>query len=117
VIGETTPLQNAVQSLSNVNAIVLDLTRVTRIDARGLGVLLELRGQIQAKGIEFRLMNVTRLIGQVLELTCLNSVFEISSQAEVLSMVAQGATSASPPDNSLPSAQDNAEAVLEVAGY
>jgi anti-sigma B factor antagonist len=87
VTGETTPLRNAVQSLLNVSAVVLDLARVSRIDAGGLGVLLELREQTQLKGIEFRLMNVTKLVQQVLELTRLNSVFEISSPAEIQSMV------------------------------
>src|SRR5215470_15940358 len=90
LIGETTELEDVVGSFSTVSAIVLDLTRVSRIDARGLGVLLELLEQTRANGIEFRLMNVTRLIGQVLEMTCLNSVFRISSQAEVASMAARG---------------------------
>jgi len=90
LIGETTELEDVVGSISSASAIVLDLTRVSRIDARGLGVLLELLEQTRANGIEFRLMNVTRLIGQVLEMTCLNSVFRISSQAEVASMAAQG---------------------------
>lgn len=94
VTGETTTLRNAVQFLSNVSVVVLDLSRVSRIDARGLGVLLELREQTQSKGIEFRLMNVTKLVQQVLELTRLNSVFEISSPGEVQSMASRGRPSA-----------------------
>ena len=90
VIGETAILRNSIQSLSNIRAIVLDLNRVTRIDARGLGLLLELRERVQAQGIEFKLVNVPRLIRQVIELACLNSVFELSSRAEVLSMAARG---------------------------
>jgi|SRR5215470_7119173 len=83
VVDETTPLRNKVQSLSGVTVIVLDLKHVTRVDAGGLGVLLKLRGEAQAKGVEFRLMNVTRLVQQVLEITRLNSVFEMWSATEI----------------------------------
>ena len=85
VIGETKILLNAVLSQSEASVVVLDLVNVTGVDAHGLGVLLELREQTQSKGIEFRLMNVTRLVRQVLEITRLNTVFEVSSEAEVLS--------------------------------
>jgi anti-anti-sigma factor len=88
VIGETTTLRKAVASQSDTSALVLDLARVSGIDAAGLGVMLELREQTQLKGIEFRLMNVTRLVQQVLEITCLNSVFEIASKNDVQSAAA-----------------------------
>jgi|SRR5215468_9028294 len=84
VAGDTAPLRNKVESLSNVSTIVLDFARVNRIDAGGLGALLELRQQIKAKGIDFKLMNVTRLVKQVLEITRLDSVFEISSEPELM---------------------------------
>ena len=83
VAGDTTALRNKVESLSNVSMVVLDFARVNRIDAGGLGALLELREQTIAKGIEFKLMNVTRLVKQVLEITRLDSVFEISSELEL----------------------------------
>ena len=38
-----------------VSAIVLDLSRVTAIDARGLGVMLELQRQTALDGIRFKL--------------------------------------------------------------
>lgn len=94
VIGETATLRNAVNFQSDVSAVVLDLARVSRVDAGGLGVLLELREQMQSNGIEFRLMNVTKLVQQVLEITRLNSVFEITSEAEVLSATSRGGTAA-----------------------
>ncbi|MGI8732591.1 MAG: STAS domain-containing protein [Pyrinomonadaceae bacterium] len=77
-IGDTTPLRNAVLSQADASAVVLDLARVNGIDARGLGVLLELREWTQTKGIEFRLRNVTRLLQQVLKITRLDSVFDTS---------------------------------------
>jgi anti-anti-sigma factor len=85
VTGETEVLLNAVLSESDASVVVLDFARVKAIDARGLGVLLQLREQTQSKGIEFKLMNVTRLVRQVFEITCLNTVFEVCSEAEVLS--------------------------------
>ncbi|MGH9882112.1 MAG: STAS domain-containing protein [Pyrinomonadaceae bacterium] len=94
VVGENKTLRNAVLSQSDVSLLVLDLSGVTRIDASGLGVLLELREQTHSKGIEFRLMNVTKLVEQVLEITCLNSVFEISSEGEVLSRVSRALAAA-----------------------
>ena len=87
VNGDTTALRKAVDSQSDVSAVVLDLAGVNTIDAGGLGVMLELRQQTQAKGIHFKLMNVTKLVSRVLEITRLNSVFEITSGAEVLSAV------------------------------
>ena len=85
VRGETVPLRNAVHSQSEVSAVLLDFARVSAIDAGGLGVMLELREQTQSKGIAFRLINVTKLVSRILEITRLNSVFEITSGAEVLS--------------------------------
>ena len=90
VTGEAAALRNAVHSQSPISALILDLTRVSTIDAGGLGVMLELREQTQAKGIDFKLMNVTKLVSWVLEITRLNTVFEVTSEAEVLSAVSLG---------------------------
>jgi anti-anti-sigma factor len=84
VNGETATLRRAVDSQSNVSAVVLDLGRVSIIDAGGLGALLELRSQSESRGVRLKLMNVTRLVRRVLEVTCLDSIFEITSGAEVL---------------------------------
>jgi anti-anti-sigma factor len=90
VNGETEILRNAVDSLSEVSAVVLDLARVTTIDAAGLGVMLALREQVESKGIHFELMNVTKQIGRVLEITHLDSVFQITSGVELFSTVSGG---------------------------
>ena len=83
VRGETDTLRNAVLSESNASAMVLDLGRVSIIDAGGLGVLLELRELTESRGIEFRLRNVTKLVRHVLEITRLDSVFENWSDSEL----------------------------------
>src|SRR5437773_5048273 len=79
---ETEILRQAVNSQAEVSAIILDLARVNAIDARGLGVLLELRAQAEAKGIRFELMNVTRLVSNVLRVTRLDSVFHVTPGVE-----------------------------------
>ena len=90
VIGETETLRNAARSVSDASAVVLDLARVTTVDARGLGVMLELRQEAEAKGVRFELMNITRLVGRVLEVSRLDSVFQMTSGVEFFPAVASG---------------------------
>lgn len=82
VNGETEILRNAVHSLSEVSAVILDLARVSTVDACGLGVMLELREQVESRGIRFELMNVSKQIRKVLEVTRLDSVFQIIGEVE-----------------------------------
>jgi len=89
VNGETEILRNAVSSLSETSAVILDLARVTIVDAHGLGVMLELRERTHAKGIRFELMNVTKQISRVLEVARLDSIFQITSGVEFLAAVSR----------------------------
>ena len=89
VTGETEILRNAVHSLPEVSAVILDFARVTTIDAGGLGVMLALREQVQSKGIRFELMNVNKRVSMVLELTRLDSVFQITSGVEFFPTVSR----------------------------
>jgi len=93
VNGETEVLRNAVRSQSeaqsDVSTVVLDLAQVSTIDAGGLGVMLELRKLVQAKGIGFKLMNVSKAVGRVLEVTRLDSVFEVTSGVEFFPAVSR----------------------------
>jgi anti-anti-sigma factor len=82
VNSETDVLRHAVGSQSDIGTVVLDLAQVSIVDAGGLGVMLELREQVQSKGIGFKLMNVSELVGRVLKITRLDSVFEITSGVE-----------------------------------
>jgi len=54
--------------------IILDLAEVTAIDAAGIGVLISL----QAAGVYVKLANPTEAVREVLRLTNLDSIFEIS---------------------------------------
>lgn len=90
VTGETEILRKIVQSLSQTNAVILDLARVSRIDAHGLGVMLELRQQTLANGIRFELMNLSKPLSMVLEMTRLDAVFQITSGVEFFPAVSRG---------------------------
>jgi anti-anti-sigma factor len=96
VNGETETLRKAVRSQSeaqsDVRTVVLDLAQVSTVDASGLGVMLELRQQVQAKGIGFKIMNVSKLVGRVLEITRLDSVFDVTSGVEFFPAVSQRRT-------------------------
>ena len=96
VKGETEMLRKALHSLSEVSAVILDLARVTAVDARGLGVMLELREQAESKGIRFELMNVTKLVRRVLEVTRLDSVFAVTSGVEFFPAVSRGRQASMP---------------------
>jgi anti-anti-sigma factor len=89
VKGETEILRNALRSVSEASAVILDLARVTTVDAGGLGVMLELREQAESKGIRFELMNVTKLVSRVLEVTRLDSVFQITAGVEFFPTVSR----------------------------
>src|SRR5215510_1304742 len=78
VKGETSELIDAIRSQSNASVIMLDFAQVELVDAKGLGVLLELREFTETRGIELRLINVNELVQQVLALTRLDSVLTVS---------------------------------------
>ena len=77
ICGDTDTLRSAVQSMSDPSDIILDLSNVSVVDAHGLGVLLELREQAMSRGLRFELMNVSSRFNRILEITRLNTVFDI----------------------------------------
>src|SRR5215831_16154978 len=82
VRGESVNLLNVVNSQTKIRTFVLDLAKVSAVDARGLGLMLELRAYLESNGIALKLMNVNKLVGKVFEVTGLDSVFEITSGVE-----------------------------------
>ena len=89
VNGETASLREAVDSNLNTGALVLDLARVSTIDASGLGLMLSLRNQAEAKGVGLKLMNVSKFVKQVFEITRLDTVFEVIPRVEPLPAMSQ----------------------------
>ena len=84
VIGATLLLRKAVLAEMNCSAVALDFARVTRLDAHGIGVLLELREHCISKGIEFQLVNVSALVQSILHISRLTTVFEIVTEENVV---------------------------------
>ena len=84
VNGETAALREVVAGQSHVKTVILDLAGVTTIDASGLGLMLELRKQTEARGIGFKLMNVSIFVRRVFEITRLDTVLEVVPRAESL---------------------------------
>jgi anti-sigma B factor antagonist len=92
VNGETASLREAVDSQLNASAVVLDLARVSSIDASGLGLMLSLRKQAESKGVGLKLMNVSKFVKQVLEITRLDTVFEVIPRVESLPSLSRART-------------------------
>jgi anti-sigma B factor antagonist len=88
-------LRKAVFSQRDTKTIVIDLARVERIDAGGLGVLLGLAESARSHGITVKLMNATKRVEEILELTHLHSVFEFCSVRELLCLLHRAASMAS----------------------
>lgn len=90
VNGETASLREAVgievaaRPQSRGRAIVLDLARVSAVDASGLGLMLELREIAERSGIRLKLANASSFVRRVFEVTRLDSVFELSNAKEPL---------------------------------
>ena len=84
LIGETDPLREIMQTLPPSTAVVLDLSQVSLVDAHGLGVLLQLREQAQARGARLELMNVGHHLRELFRMTHLDVVFQIRSGVEFL---------------------------------
>ena len=84
VIGETDTLRDLVDALPSTTSVTLDLSHVTLVDAHGLGVLLHLREQAEARDMRFELMNVGHHLREVFRMTHLDSVFHMRAGVEFL---------------------------------
>lgn len=80
-------LLNAVLSQGHTGMLVIDLARVERLDAGGLGILLGSRESARSRGITFKLMNATKWVEEILERTQLQRVFEFCSVQELLCLL------------------------------
>ena len=85
--GDTEALKSAVQAACDAGDIILDLQNVSVVDAHGLGVLLQLREQALAKGTHFKLINMSKPLYRIFEITRLNSVFDITSDVQFFPQV------------------------------
>jgi anti-sigma B factor antagonist len=85
-------LRKVVLSELHTKMIVIDLALVERIDAGGLGILLGLRESARSRAIMFKLMNATKRVEEILELSHLQSVFEFCSVRELFCLLHRAAS-------------------------
>jgi anti-anti-sigma factor len=85
-------LRNAILSQRHTRKLVLDLASVDRIDAGGLGVLLDMREWARSGASVFKLMNVTKKVEEILELTHLQNVFEFCSVRDFFCLLHRAAS-------------------------
>ena len=75
---ESSLLRDAIkQAISQNNRIVLNLGEVNYIDSGGLGTLVALRTTAQNAGGTIKLTNLTKRVGDLLQVTKLLTVFEV----------------------------------------
>ena len=85
-------LRNAILSQRHTRRLVLDLASVDRIDAGGLGVLLDMREWARSGASVFKLMNVTKKVEEIFELTHLQNVFEFCSVRDFFCLLHRAAS-------------------------
>lgn len=62
-------------------AVSVDLTRTIEMDASGLGVLVLLQKRARERGLRTRLVNTPRAVQDMLQMTRLDSLFELAADA------------------------------------
>jgi anti-sigma B factor antagonist len=73
------------KAISQNNRIVLNLGEVSYIDSGGLGTLVALRTTAQNAGGTIKLTNLTKRVGDLLQVTKLLTVFDVyNSEAEAI---------------------------------
>jgi anti-anti-sigma factor len=71
-------LRNAVFSEKDIRIVVIDLSDVEMLDAGGLTALLSLQQWARSRNIQLKLVNPSHFVNEVLTVTGLDHVFEIS---------------------------------------
>jgi anti-sigma B factor antagonist len=87
VFGEESSLlrETIKQAVTENNRIVLNLGEASYIDSGGLGTLVALRITAQNAGGTIKLTNLTKRVGDVLQVTKLLTVFDVyNSEAEAI---------------------------------
>jgi anti-anti-sigma factor len=80
-------IEQLTEQLDRVRVLVLDVSEVEQLDAGGLGTLLLMRRWATQKSAKLKLVNPPAFFRALLETTHLNSVFEISSLKDAISIL------------------------------
>ncbi len=87
VFGEESTLtrETVKKAIAENNRIVLNLGEISYIDSGGLGTLVGLRTSAQNAGGTIKLTNLTKRVGDLLQVTKLLTVFDVyNSEAEAV---------------------------------
>ena len=87
VFGDESSLirESVKKAISENNRIVLNLGEISYIDSGGLGTLVGLRTSAQNAGGTIKLTNLTKRVGDLLQVTKLLTVFDVyNSEAEAV---------------------------------
>ncbi len=84
-------LKEVVQGMAqkNICIFILNLKKVTYIDSSGIGALLAINALLAQEGMSFRIVNVTRSVMRVIELTKLGGFLPIqATELEAIESIA-----------------------------
>ena len=84
---EVSSLRNAVVAQRTNRLVILDLSQVDVVDAGGLNALVSLYHWTRNHGVQFKLVNPSRLVREMLTRTRLNRVFDMSSLHDVMAIL------------------------------
>ena len=87
VVGEECEVLRRAGLYNYGRTLLLDLAQVDRIDAGGLGLLMELRCRAVSRGTRLKLINLTPQVEQALELTGLARVFEVCTVVDWMALL------------------------------
>jgi anti-anti-sigma factor len=76
---EVRTLSDAVFSEQDIRIVVIDLSDVEMLDAGGLTALLSLLQWARSRNVQFKLVNPSHFVNEVLTRTGLDHVFDIST--------------------------------------
>ena len=79
---EVNILRSVAMAHSDRNQIVLDLANVSTLDGAGIGMLAFLQGRVRSNGLHLLIQNPNAHVRELLELTNLDSVIEVTPSDE-----------------------------------
>ena len=94
---EVARLKSAALCHQEAKQLILDLEGVQTMDGAGMGLLAFLAGWSRVVGIQLKLVNPSRHVRELLELTNLDSVLDIGG-SEVMPPMSHAVAAASQPD-------------------
>ena len=84
---EVSSLRNAVVSQQTTRLVIVDLSQVDFMDAGGLNALVSLYHWTRDHGIQFKLVNASGLVREMLTRTRLNRVFDMASLRDAMAIL------------------------------